>query len=97
MDTTQVETNRLLTDEEIDEAVQGKQIAFYEPSEGRGWPILTTELRDILIQAQDAKTLKAVGEWLEEKPKDFIRDGTDAFTVEVSVEDIGQLKQGKMP
>lgn len=98
MDTTQVETDRLLTDEEI-QLVWVDAITEYRHSRCMTEEHYIKEQKyacKIASQDQDAKTLKAVGEWLEEKPKDFIRDGTDAFTVEVSVEEIHQLKQGKL-
>jgi len=47
-----------------------------------------------LLEFQDAKTLKAVGEWLESRLKEDISNFTQGF---ITLSDIEALKRGEMP
>ena len=95
--------DRLLTDEEIEDV--STTCLFREDC------LLESTLGGTItvnvLQAQDAKTLKAVGEWLdssgeydhEDSPynTDPNKDTRWYFRLYILAEKIDQLKQGKMP
>lgn len=72
---------RLLTDEEKN-VIAERHFHGYDGHDASG-------IADDASQAQDIKTLKAVGEWLEEH---FF-----FYHYHIKEEEIDQLKQGKMP
>lgn len=84
-------TDRLLSDEERRIVLYG-ELGIARPVDGD----------ELLCQAQDIKTLKAVGEWLEEINKAggtyYSNQGwVKTFRFNLSLEGWNQLKQGKMP
>lgn len=107
------QNKRLLTDEEVNETTwklamkQAAQENAYRQS-GKNplaKPKQFTELErtHTLLEAQDAKTLKEVGEWLEQNTTAWQKMGLDGSTMivftlsaEYANKAIQALKQGKM-
>lgn len=81
----------LLADEEIGDLLDLEKEYTYPCSDGSR---TTTIDCHKVAKAQDAKTLKAVGEWLESRLGQDISNFTQGF---ITLGDIEALKRGEMP
>jgi hypothetical protein len=79
--------SRLLTDEELREEFARLEKTYKEVNMPWFWA-------KAVSKAQDAKTLKAVGEWLESRLKQDISNFTQGF---ITLGDIDTLNRGEMP
>ncbi len=86
---------RLLTLEERSAACMGKRPARKGDHMAR---VLSHNVEDAMLEAQDKKTLKAVGEWLESKERKVdCLDGQISRGFLITPEDIDSLKKGELP
>ena len=81
--------NRLLTDEEILRAIEDG----FRIKNGVTMGVIDGSS---ISQAQDTKTLKAVGEWLEKYHEEHSTNGVRYQRISCDI-CLNQLKQGKMP
>ncbi len=89
--------SRLLTEEEIIQLITAEQKRQGVPDE-YNFPeaiALSAPYDQVLIEAQDKATLKAVGEWLEKKPKSI--SAPVYGDPEVVWSDVEAFKHGEMP
>jgi len=94
---------RLLTDEEIDKAVQDAEDKLDEESGGEAWLSYRGETL-VIAKAQDAKTLKAVGGSIDDFIQMHLYARPDKPIATMKFEDwmdlkriIESLKRGEMP